>query len=188
MREGDELGEADDEFAKYTSARERIVLGKKSRKAEAKKRREEMESLIAETVEDDEEERTKFIERDTVITPPSATWQTPAPQVCRPSPVLATIPTPTLEPAVARLSQTLSNLAISHSNNVSAMNSTADELAQVEEKVEVLRQRTERTTGRFVGKGKARDIAIYEETKYGRYPQSTSVVGRYPQSESVVRR
>ena len=37
------------EFAEYTSAQERIALGKKSRKAEAKKRREEMENLIADT-------------------------------------------------------------------------------------------------------------------------------------------
>ena len=68
VREEDEIGEADDgehlsdnrcvlilsgvihsEFAEYTSAQERIALGKKSRKAEAKKRREEMESLIADT-------------------------------------------------------------------------------------------------------------------------------------------
>ena len=37
------------EFAEYTSAQERVALGKKGRKAEAKKRREEMESLIADT-------------------------------------------------------------------------------------------------------------------------------------------
>jgi GC-rich sequence DNA-binding factor len=42
-------GEIHSEFAEYTSAQERIALGKKSRKAEAKKRREDMESLIAET-------------------------------------------------------------------------------------------------------------------------------------------
>jgi len=61
------------EFADYTSAQERIALGKKGRKAEAKKKREEMESLIADTygnppvafipltpsfrLEDDEEEK-----------------------------------------------------------------------------------------------------------------------------------
>lgn len=61
------------EFADYTSAQERIALGKKGRKAEAKKRREEMENLIADTygnppvafipltssfrLEDDEEEK-----------------------------------------------------------------------------------------------------------------------------------
>ena len=61
------------EFAEYTSAQERIALGKKSPKAEAKKRREEIESLIADTygnppiafilltpslrLEDDEEEK-----------------------------------------------------------------------------------------------------------------------------------
>lgn len=64
MREDDELGDADDgiahvlptlfvtdilfaEFAEYTSAQERIALGKKSRKVEAKKRREEMNDMIA---------------------------------------------------------------------------------------------------------------------------------------------
>ena len=35
------------EYAEYTSAQERIALGKKSKKAEAKKRREEMNELIA---------------------------------------------------------------------------------------------------------------------------------------------
>lgn len=37
------------EFSEYTSAQERIALGKKGRKEEVKKRREEMESLIADT-------------------------------------------------------------------------------------------------------------------------------------------
>jgi hypothetical protein len=35
------------EFAEYTSAQERIALGKKSKKAEAQKRRQNMEELIA---------------------------------------------------------------------------------------------------------------------------------------------
>lgn len=35
------------EYAEYTSAQERVALGKKSKKAEAKKRREEMNELIA---------------------------------------------------------------------------------------------------------------------------------------------
>lgn len=34
------------EFAEYTSAQERIALGKKSRKVEAKKRRDEMHEMI----------------------------------------------------------------------------------------------------------------------------------------------
>lgn len=92
------------EFAEYTSAQERIALGKKGRKAEAKKKREEMESLIADTyghspitfdpltprlrVEDDEEE--KEWEQEQIRraghrdhTPET---QTPAPQVYKPSP------------------------------------------------------------------------------------------------------
>lgn len=59
--------------------------------------------------------------------------------------VPVTIPIPTLEPAVARLSQTLSNLTTSHSTNVSAMTSAADELAQIEEKEKELREAIERT-------------------------------------------
>lgn len=35
------------EYAEYTSAQERIALGKKSRKVEAKKRRDAMVELIA---------------------------------------------------------------------------------------------------------------------------------------------
>ncbi|KAI0747373.1 nineteen complex-related protein 2-domain-containing protein [Fomes fomentarius] len=46
VREEDELGDADDEYAEYTSAQERIALGKKSRKKEAQKRREEMNEMI----------------------------------------------------------------------------------------------------------------------------------------------
>lgn len=35
------------EFAEYTSAQERIALGKKSRKVEASKRRDAMKDMIA---------------------------------------------------------------------------------------------------------------------------------------------
>lgn len=65
MREEDEVGEGEDgtpdlgmvcfdvakmiatEFAEYTSAQERVALGKKSRKVEAKKKRENMQEMIA---------------------------------------------------------------------------------------------------------------------------------------------
>lgn len=47
MREDDEVGEGDDEYAEYTSAQERIALGKKSRKVEARQRRDAMEEMIA---------------------------------------------------------------------------------------------------------------------------------------------
>jgi GC-rich sequence DNA-binding factor len=46
VREEDELGEGDDEFADYTSAQERIAIGKKSRKVEAKKNRATMREMI----------------------------------------------------------------------------------------------------------------------------------------------
>ena len=40
------MGEAEEEFAEYTSAQDRIALGKKSRKLEAKQRRAAMEEMI----------------------------------------------------------------------------------------------------------------------------------------------
>ncbi|KAG6836834.1 hypothetical protein H0H93_002514 [Arthromyces matolae] len=59
MREEDELGEGDDaspsEFAEYTSAQDRIALGKKSRKAEAAKRRDAMKEMIEDAADEDEE-------------------------------------------------------------------------------------------------------------------------------------
>ncbi|KAG6377125.1 nineteen complex-related protein 2-domain-containing protein [Boletus reticuloceps] len=52
MREEDEVGEGDDEYAEYTSAQERIALGKKARKAETSKRRDTMKEMIAEAVDE----------------------------------------------------------------------------------------------------------------------------------------
>ena len=92
------------EFAEYTSAQERIALGKKSRKAEAKKRREEMESMMADTygnppiaftpltpslrLEDDEEEREWEQEqiRRAGHRDHTPETQIPMPQVYKPSP------------------------------------------------------------------------------------------------------
>ena len=62
--------------------------------------------------------------------------------------VPAAIPIPALEPAIARLSQTLSNLTTSHSSNVSAMTSAADELVQIEEREKELREAIEGTEAR----------------------------------------
>jgi len=167
------------EFAEYTSAQERIALGRKGRKVESKQRREEMKSLIADTygnppiacksltpllrLEDNEEEKEweqEQIRRAGHLDHAPET-QVPAPQVYKPSPgkspseikpvfsdtrvVPATIPIPTLEPAIARLSQTLSNLTTSHSTNVSALTSSADELSQIEEREKELREAIERT-------------------------------------------
>jgi len=55
MREDDDLGEGDDDFAEYTSAKTRIALGKRAKKAEADKVREEMQDLIADAEDVDEE-------------------------------------------------------------------------------------------------------------------------------------
>lgn len=58
--------------------------------------------------------------------------------------VPASTPIPTLEPAIARLSQSLSNLTTSHLTNVSAMTSAVEELVRIEEKEKELREAIEK--------------------------------------------
>ncbi|KAJ7771793.1 nineteen complex-related protein 2-domain-containing protein [Mycena metata] len=55
MREEDELGEGDHQFVEYTSAQERIAVGKKSRKVQASKRKDAMKEMIADAEETNEE-------------------------------------------------------------------------------------------------------------------------------------
>ncbi|KAG8976355.1 hypothetical protein FRB90_009219, partial [Tulasnella sp. 427] len=57
-REEDDLGDGEDELAEYTGARERIAIGRKAKKEEAKRRRAGMVEMI-EDVEQDEDEETK---------------------------------------------------------------------------------------------------------------------------------
>lgn len=143
-----------------------------------KKRREEMEILIADTYGMSSEaftpltfrlgwkmvkrrrngNRSKYDERDISTTRSrwypnlKCTSHLPVRACGRTSPVSsdvrivpAMVPIPTLEPAIARLSQTLSNLTTSHSNNISEMTAAADELSQIEEREKELREAIENT-------------------------------------------
>ncbi|KAF9263422.1 hypothetical protein L218DRAFT_980230 [Marasmius fiardii PR-910] len=142
VREEDELGEADDEYAEYTSAQERVALSKKSRKIEASKRREEMKELIADADEVDEEtaeweqeqlRRGGHLSRDS----PSSK-QTK--QTYKPAPIPAVTPIPTLSASLARLTQQMAQLTTSHAQNTSALNSLVQEREQVNEREKELRE------------------------------------------------
>ncbi|ESK88444.1 gc-rich sequence dna-binding factor-like protein [Moniliophthora roreri MCA 2997] len=143
MREEDELGEADEEYAEYTSAQERIALSKKSRKAEATKRREAMKEMIADANEEDEEtaeweqeqlRRGGHIRGETPSFSPK-----PAKRTYKPAPIPPVTPIPTLSLSLARLTQQMSQLTTSHANNTAALNTLAQEREQVDEREKEMR-------------------------------------------------
>ncbi|KAI0631928.1 nineteen complex-related protein 2-domain-containing protein [Trametes polyzona] len=140
VREEDELGEADDEFAEYTSAQERIALGKKSRKKEAQKRREEMNEMIVDAEEEDEETREWEQEqlRRGGLRPEAAE---PAPKpVYKPAPIPSVTPIPTMGAAMARLTQSMSELTMSHAEHSAAMSKLGEEQRLLEQREKEMRE------------------------------------------------
>ncbi|KAL1950433.1 hypothetical protein VTO73DRAFT_5557 [Trametes versicolor] len=140
VREEDELGDADDEFAEFTSAQERIALGKKSRKKEAAKRRADMNEMIVDAEEEDEETREWEQEqlRRGGLRPESAE---PAPKpVYKPAPIPAVTPIPTMGAAMARLTNSMSELTVSHAEHSAAMSKLGEEQRLLEEREKEMRE------------------------------------------------
>ncbi|KAJ8463892.1 hypothetical protein ONZ51_g9949 [Trametes cubensis] len=140
VREEDELGDADDEFAEYTTAQERIALGKKSRKVEAQKRRAEMNEMIVDAEEEDEETREweQAQLRRTGLRPDTAE---PAPKpVYKPAPIPSVTPIPTMGAAMARLTQSMSELTMSHAEHSAAMSKLGEEQRLLEQREKEMRE------------------------------------------------
>ncbi|KAJ3572963.1 hypothetical protein NP233_g2748 [Leucocoprinus birnbaumii] len=135
VREEDELGEGEDEFAEYTSAQERIALGKKARKKAASDRREAMLELIADAEDEDEETiewEQEQLRRGGHRTPDPAS--TTVKKVYRPAPIPPTTPLPTLGSALNRLSEQMAKITASHASNTAALNTIALEREQVDKR------------------------------------------------------
>ncbi|KAG6902530.1 hypothetical protein C0995_015348 [Termitomyces sp. Mi166 len=144
MREEDELGEGDDEFAEYTSAQERIALGKKSRRVENAKRRAAMQEMIADA-EDEDEETAEWMQEQLrrgghAATSSRGSTPSKVKDVYKPTPIPAATPIPTLGPAIARLTEQLTNLTTSHANNTIAMSALAKERAEIDEREVEMRE------------------------------------------------
>ncbi|KAL0570505.1 hypothetical protein V5O48_011451 [Marasmius crinis-equi] len=142
VREEDELGEADDEFAEYTGAQDRIGLSNKSRKLQANKRRGEIQEMIADADEQDEEtaeweqeqlRRGGHLRRDAAS--PKAAKQT-----YKPAPIPPVTAIPTLSQSIAWLTQQMSALTTSHSRNTTALTSLAQERDQVDAREKEMRE------------------------------------------------
>ncbi|KAG7098864.1 hypothetical protein E1B28_000767 [Marasmius oreades] len=142
VREEDELGEADDEFAEYTSAQERVALSKQSRKVEASQRREKMKEMIAEADEDDEDEETAEWEQEQSRRGGHFIKDLPQvkEQTYKPAPIPPVTPIPTLSASLARLTRQMAQLTTSHAHNTAALNSLALEREQVDEREKELRE------------------------------------------------
>ncbi|EIN12920.1 hypothetical protein PUNSTDRAFT_97886 [Punctularia strigosozonata HHB-11173 SS5] len=141
MREEDEIGEGDDEFAEYTSAQERIALGKKSRKKEASKRKEEIRELIADAEEEDEETiewEQEQLRRGGHLG--VETTEGTVRQTYKPAPIPAVTPIPSLGPSIQRLTQSLTSLTTSHADSSTSMRKLADEREQLETRETELRE------------------------------------------------
>ncbi|KDQ62610.1 hypothetical protein JAAARDRAFT_203706 [Jaapia argillacea MUCL 33604] len=156
VREEDELGEVEEglaltflrtirlkppfpEFSEYTSAQERIALGKKGKKLEAKKRREEMQELIADADEVDDE--TMEWEQEQLrrggYRPEDSTEATK--QTYKAASIPMETPIPTLSAAIFRLTQSLTSLTTSHAQNTTSMTTLAEERTQLETREQEMR-------------------------------------------------
>ncbi|KAJ7718488.1 nineteen complex-related protein 2-domain-containing protein [Mycena maculata] len=172
MREEDELGEGDDEFAEYTSAQERIALGKRGQKKEASKRRDAMKEMIADAEETDEE--TEEWEQEQIRRGAQASVDaSPAPKVketYKPAPIPSATALPSLGPALARLTQQLTQLTTSHASNTTALANIGQERAEVDGREAEMRQMVEKAETKRAWFGQFREwvegVAGFLDEKY----------------------
>ncbi|KAH9980300.1 nineteen complex-related protein 2-domain-containing protein [Lactifluus volemus] len=147
MREDDDLGEGDDDFAEYTSAKARIPLGKKARKMEASKHREEMQDLIADAEEVDEEtqewEQAQIKRSGLKLDEDSSAHA--ATRVYKPAPIPSLIEIPSLEATVMRISHNMASIIASHVQNTTSISTISAELAQLDEHETDLRESITKT-------------------------------------------
>ncbi|KAF8726431.1 hypothetical protein AX14_004859 [Amanita brunnescens Koide BX004] len=146
VREEDELGEVEEEFAEYTSAQERIALGKKSRKREAARKRDEMRDLIDEAAEEDEETQEweqEQLRRGGHRTPEQDQAAKIKPTY-KPAPIPAMTQIPILGPAIGRLTQQLAELTTSYRNDTASLTAFAKEKEDVIEKEKEMRVMVEK--------------------------------------------
>ncbi|KAG9315745.1 GCFC-domain-containing protein [Chiua virens] len=155
VREEDEVGEGDDEYAEYTSAQERIALGKKARKADASKRRDTMKEMIADGqvlclsqklylipyIRVDEDEETLKWEREQLRRGghDPAMASTPHKEVYKAARIPASTDVPALGPAIERFERTLASLSDSHALNTSAIASLVEQRTELDTRETELR-------------------------------------------------
>ncbi|KAG8898670.1 hypothetical protein FRB99_007237 [Tulasnella sp. 403] len=146
MREEDDLGDGEDELANYTGAKERVALGKKSQKAEAKRRRAGMLEMIEDAEHDDDEETREWemqqIRRNEAPEDRAAA-RTEQKSTYKAAPIPDIVSLPTLATSISQLTDTLNALTASHTGHTASLTSLGDERATLEEKETDLRKMVE---------------------------------------------
>ncbi|KAJ7195498.1 nineteen complex-related protein 2-domain-containing protein [Mycena pura] len=172
VREEDELGEGDDEYAEYTSAQERIALGKKSRKLEASKRRDTMKEMIADAEEVDEETdewEQEQLRRGALASIDSSPVQK-VKETYKPAPMPVATPLPSLGPALTRFNQQLAQLTTSHVSNTAALTKVAQQHSEIDDREKEMRQMVERAETKRAWFGSLREwvegVAGFLDEKY----------------------
>ncbi|OBZ68654.1 GC-rich sequence DNA-binding factor 2 [Grifola frondosa] len=140
MREDDELGDADDGM--YTVLLYRPTnVKKKSRKAEARKLREEMNEMIVDAEEQDEETmewEEEQLRRGGMRVEELA--KEALKLTYKPAPIPAVTPIPTLGASIARLTQSLTSLTTSHAEHSASMAKLGEEQRQLESREKDMRE------------------------------------------------
>ncbi|KDQ09945.1 hypothetical protein BOTBODRAFT_36752 [Botryobasidium botryosum FD-172 SS1] len=150
VREEDEEGEGDDDMAEYTGAKERIALGKKSRKEAERKRRAGIIELIDDVEEDDEETKEwemAQIRRGGTVKEIAADELQEKRQY-RPASIPAETPLPSLGAAISQLNAKLTNLTVSHASHTAALTTLGGERESLESKEKEMREMVEKTVAK----------------------------------------
>jgi GC-rich sequence DNA-binding factor len=146
VREEDELGEGDDEYAEYTAAQERIALGKRGMKKEKMQRREEMRDLIEDLDLNDEDPEEEGWESEVLRRAGSSSImgsgspKLPPKPLYKPAPIPETIEIPSVSIALGHLTSALNELQISHTAHKSQLNQITKEQEELERRETELRE------------------------------------------------
>ncbi|KAF7364986.1 GC-rich sequence DNA-binding factor-like protein [Mycena venus] len=166
MREEDELGEGDDVLkSELPSGRNRVNL-------RASKRRDAMKEMIADAEETDEE--TDEWEQEQIRrgaqAPVDASPAPKAKETYRPAPIPPSTPLPSLGPALARLTQQLTQLTASHASNTAALTTFGQERTEVEDREKEMRQMVEKAEAKRAWFGQFKEwvegVAGFLDEKY----------------------
>ncbi|KAK4683886.1 hypothetical protein P7C73_g6329, partial [Tremellales sp. Uapishka_1] len=153
MREEDEEGEGDEDLADFTEANTRLPLGRNANKQAARRMKGEIGEMIADREAEDEDDE-EANEWELAQVRRAAQWEEeaqdekPVKQGYRAVPIPMARPMPTLAPAQARLAASLAEMDIDKKENERLLESTAQELAALEEQERELRSEVGKVEGK----------------------------------------
>ncbi|GAA6017197.1 hypothetical protein JCM10207_002568 [Rhodosporidiobolus poonsookiae] len=188
VREEDEIGDGDEDFAAYTDSTTTLPLGKRANAEAARRLRAEMGELVDDVAMDveDEDEEMKAWERAQIRRAggerreAGARVQGGAKKGYRAAPIPQSSPLPSLTSALSRLSTSLSTLRSGHTASLAALTHFEREREDLDRQETNLRQQVEETERKSEWfdemKGEVEDWGAFLEEKF---PTLESLESRY---------